>query len=73
MSIRNQINHDGDMFLKVLRIAKLATGGAVLSVAAFGTFAPLFGFDPSTQTDVWAALIGGGVTSAILTKMSLLA
>lgn len=73
MSIRLEDNQEKDMVLKIFRVARLVTGGAVLAVASFGTFAPLFGFNAGTEADLIAAVIGGGVTSAVLAKMSLLA
>jgi hypothetical protein len=62
-----------DTMLKIFRIAKLATGGAILAVAAFGTLGALLGYETSTQTDVLAAVLGGGATWVALVKLSILA
>lgn len=60
-----------DMITKFFKFLRLAIGGAVFAVAATGTIASVFGYDTSTQTDLVAAFVGGGVTSAVLAKLSI--
>jgi hypothetical protein len=62
-----------DTMLKIFTLARLAAGGAILAVAAFGTLGALLGYETSTQTDVLAAILGGGATSVALVKLSVLA
>jgi len=62
-----------DPMLKFFRIAKLATGSAILAVAAFGTGCALLGYDTSTQADFFAAILGSGATSVALVKLSIFA
>jgi hypothetical protein len=74
MALRNTYHSsEADVFLRIFRTAKLVTCGSIFAVAAVRTVATLIGYDVSTQTDVQAAVVGGGLTTAVLAKMSLLA